>query len=962
MPLLKLNLLGRPEVKLDDKVIELVSHKAQALLYYLAVTQQTHSRQGLAGLLWSDLDESAARRNLRVELLKLRNEVDAFLLTTRDTIAFDRESNYALDVAFFERNLTGKEPTFAQLQEVVACYRGDFLEDFHTRDAPLFEEWVTNEQERLRQLARHAMLRLTLHYIQQAAYDSGIACINQLLKREPWLEEAHQLLMRLLALSGQRSAALAQYEICSQILNDEFGVPPSDETNALYDQIEQGEIGAELQVTATPPPTASPPPRAATPLPPPFQAPPPLLHFVGRTEQFATLHQHLTTANGKRLCALVGMGGVGKTTLATHIAHTLRADFVDGVLWAYAAGSEPLDILGGWAQAYGYDFSSISDVENRAAALRGVLAEKQILFALDDVRSMARVRPLLVGGARSATLLTTRDLDVATALGSHIYSLEAMTPQEGTELLARILGEERVAAELEATHTICSLLHHLPLAVEITAQRLLSRPRRRLADMARRLQDVQERLDLAISDRAVRTSFMVSWESLDSELRRVFALLGVFQGRSFAPPALAHLAALDVYSAEDRLFALTALSLLTEEAEDRYRQHPLLADFALEQLGDQNDAPVRMAAYYLGFAQDHQTNYTALQPEWENLMASMETAHARQEWRLVLDYADTLTEPWFTRARYGEARQAYLWMQGAAERLADNAALATCCLKWGQACIEQYDYDEADALLLRSLTLHQRHGLQAGVAHTQYHRARIALERAQYDLADELLQESQAQFIHLQDQAGISVTMYQQALLAYRRGRLAVSRELCQRILAMKADADPFSSRLPTLRLLADIDLEEEAYETAEMHCKQALALCEQLHNRSELAGVYYSLTVVARCQMNFAAAKKFAQQALELCDLTGNRGDKALTLHELSRIHVSAGNYALAIQSSEESYDLLVAVQDYFNMVYILRQLGEAHSAAGEYDKAKAAWKKAYTIAQSQHHPLTEQIQAKLC
>ena len=104
------------------------------------------------------------------------------------------------------------------------------------------------------------------------------------------------------------------------------------------------------------------------------------------------------------------------------------------------------------------------------------------------------------------------------------------------------MGEERVNAELAAARQICTLLQNLPLAVEITAQRLLSRPRRRLSDIAERLENVDERLDLAVSDRAVRTSFMVSWESLDSNLRRIFALLGVFAGRSFQAEALAAIA------------------------------------------------------------------------------------------------------------------------------------------------------------------------------------------------------------------------------------------------------------------------------------------------------------------------------------------------------------------------------------------------------------------------------------
>lgn len=959
MSVLALALLGRPQIKSDDAPVEIVSQKAQALLYYLALTGQTYSRQSLAGLLWSDLDEAAARRNLRVELLKLRNHVDEFIETARDTLAFDRTRDYAIDVTRFEACLRGHEPTFAELQEAVALYRGHFLEDFFLRDAPLFEEWMTSERERLWQLARQARLRLVEHYIGRRLYTEGIACVTELLKQEPWLEEGHQQLMRLLARSGQRSAALAHYEVASKILYDEFGVPPSDETNALYDQIEQGAWEADV---ARPAPETQLPVITA----PPFQAPGALLHFVGRAEELGRLQSQLVSKQANRAFALVGMAGVGKTTLVSHLAHDLRSHFADGVLWAYAASSEPLDILGSWASALGYDFSALADVENRGVALRSVLADKQILFVIDDGRSASRIRPLLVGGTRSATLITTRDLEVATALNAQPYLLAELSPADGEGLLTRILGEERINAELAAARQICMLLQNLPLAVEITAQRLLSRPRRRLSDIAERLENVGERLDLAVSDRAVRTSFMVSWESLDSNLRQTFALLGVFAGRSFQAEALAAIADLDLYIAEDRLFALTALSLLTEAESEgkgalRYRQHPLLADFAREQLGEDLGAQLRMAHYYLTFAQAHCTDYTALQPEWENLMAGLEMAHTLAEWRLVLDYAQTLTPPWFTRARYAEARHAYQLAKEAAEHLADEQALAACLLHWGRACVEQYDYAEAEALLSAGLLIHQSLAQQSAVAHDQYHLGRIALEQANYAKAEQLLTASQALFKTVDDKLGLSVTLNQQALVAYRRGQLQAAKALCTEVLALKNEADLFAARLPTLRLLADIALEEQDYDDAEQYCGQALALCEELQNRSELAGVYYSLTVVARCQEKLEAAQIFARKALEHGDLTGNRGVKALTLHELSRIYVHAGQYVSATTSSEEAMNLLLSIPDNFNLVYILRQLGEAYRVAGKLENAKTAWQAAFKLAESQNHPLTEQLRVMI-
>ena len=956
MPALELALLGRPQILLDGQPLEMTSHKAQALLYYLVMSRQSHSRQSLAGLLWTDLDETSARRNLRVELLKVRADLDTFFRADRDTIAFDRAADHQLDVTQFEANLRSGEPTFEQLAQAVALYRGDFLEDFHVRDAPFFEEWVTNERERLWQMARQALLRLINHHIQQRNYTAGIACANLLLKPEPWSEEAHQQLMRLLALSGQRAAALAQYERCSQALYDEFGVPPPDETNALYDQIESGvigpESGAQFAVPTPPPPVVI---AAAPPIP--FQAPPAPLHFVGRATELAALQTHLRQLQGQRLVALVGMGGIGKTTIAEHLAHDLRSHFADGVLWAYVAGTEPLDILGGWAQAYNYDFSGLSDVENRAAAVRGVLADKQTLIVLDDVRSVSRVRPLLVGGPQSAILLTTRDLDVATALGAQLYPIDEMTPSDGAQLLERILGAERVATEREAALEICALLQNLPLAVEITAQRLHSRPRRRLADMAERLQSVQERLDLAISDRAVRTSFVVSWESLDGALRQVFALLAVFEGRSFAAPALAALADLDVYTAEDRLFALTALSLLTEEEEVRYRQHPLLADFAREQLGNNDDAWRRMAHYYQHFAQEHQADYAALQPEWENMMAGMQTAHILQEWQLVLDYADTLTEPWFSHARYSEARSAYALAQEAAQALENHPYLADCLLKWGQACIEQDDHDEAERLLTASQQIYTAVEDRTGLAAVQYHLGQSAIERSDFERAAVLLSESQSIRTLINDQKGLAAVLYKEGLLSYRRSEFQQARNLCEQALAMQEAIEDRAGTLPTLRLLADVALEEHNFAAAERYGQRAMQLCEQLQNRGELGAIYYSLAVIFRLKGQYELAHNYAEQGLALLERTGHRQFQAVTLYELSRIHATLNETKVALELGLKSRNLLYQLRDNFNIIYVLRHLCNLYLQSDEIELAQEVLLEAIGIAELQKHHLLDEL-----
>ncbi|MCX6050530.1 MAG: NB-ARC domain-containing protein [Chloroflexi bacterium] len=950
--MLEITLLGRPQIKLDQHNAEINANKALALIYYLAATERSHSRQSLAALLWSDLPEEAARRNLRVELARLKGLFEPYLIIERDALAFNVKASYTLDVAHFEARLRQPEPTFQELQEAVALYQGDFLEDFHLRDAPLFEEWMENERERLRQAIQRAILRLGVRCLQEKRYSAGIDFVDRLLGRAGWLEEAHQVKMHLLARSGQRAAALAQYELCCQTLEDEFGVPPSDETNELYDQILSGEIGPEAEGSSTLAFAAP-----SLPLAPPFQAPQSLLHFVGREKELQALQEWLAQPDGAQAYALVGMGGLGKSTLAIHFAHALRHEFPDGVLWAHVASSEPLDILGNWARAYGYDFSTLSDVENRAAALRSVLADKQTLIVLDDVRSVARTRPLLLGGAQCATLITTRDQDVAVALNAHPHVLKELTPAEGYLLLTRILGEARVAAEPASAQEICTLLQNLPLAVEITAQRLASRPRRRLGDMAERLRNVQERLDLSISDRAVRTSFTVSWDSLDTQLRHIFALLGLFEGRSFTAPALAYIAGVDKYTAEDRLFALTALSLLSEDEADRYRQHPLLADFAYEQLGDNVEAKTSLALYYQTFADQHRTNYAALRPEWENMMEGMRTAHTLQAWPLVLDYADTLTEAWFVRARYAQARRAYAWVRDAALALANEEALATCLLKWGQACIEQNDHAEANVLLAEGIRIYEKLDHTAGIASINYYLARISLEQANYDIAEQLLVASQRLREQLGDRMGLAAVMYQEAFLFYRRGDFNKAKLLCEDILSQQEQIGDKAGSLPTLRLLADIALEQKTHEQAHEYCRKALSLCEELQDRGEMAATYYILTILARLHEQFELAQTYAEKAIELCRLIGNRLFQALTLYELSKIYAKSNHLESAITVGLNSADLLRELKDSFNLVYPLRDLGTFYLKLGNYEPARVVWQEALAIAQPQAHPETEQL-----
>jgi ABC-type transport system substrate-binding protein/DNA-binding SARP family transcriptional activator len=312
----------------NDSLSSLKSHKAQALLIYLACGQRSYSREVLADLLWDERSQSQASSNLRYLLSNLRKQLGDYVTVTRKFAGINPESDIWLDAAVLEKGLhtvqqqggLSSASVMEEVRKLLTLYKGEFLEGFHVSDCRGFEDWLIRERERMHRLVVDALHDLVGYELQSGDYKAGIRDAARLLELDPLMEAGHRQLMRLLACSGQRGAALEQYERCWELLQEELGVEPEPLTQELYAEIKIGATGKPITTQSISEISAAPQPAFMKKgIPEPEHKKP---VFVARQPQLTRLQAYLEAAlSGKGQAAFViGGPGRGKTALLHEFA------------------------------------------------------------------------------------------------------------------------------------------------------------------------------------------------------------------------------------------------------------------------------------------------------------------------------------------------------------------------------------------------------------------------------------------------------------------------------------------------------------------------------------------------------------------------------------------------------------------------------------------------------------------
>lgn len=470
-----------------------------------------------------------------------------------------------------------------------ALWRG---EPFHELDTP----WLNQVRTSITAERRTAELDHTDRRLRLGHHAHLLPDLAARVAAHPLDERLAGQLMLALYRSGRQADALRTYQNTRALLIGDLGLEPGHDLKELHQRILAAHPG--LATAATAPAAAV----TAAVTVHPRQLPPDVTRLVGRTAELRAI----TGPGAAATVTIDGPAGVGKTALAVHVAHLLADEYPDGQLHVDLrgyAGEPPLTTsaaLDRLLRGVGVRPEHVpDDLDERAATLRSVLADKRMLVVLDDARDVEQVRPLLPGTSGCRVLVTSRTTMTGLNGAQHVH-LDRLAEQESLRLLADLVGEHRVLDAPEMASALARLCCGLPLALHIAGGRLAARPGWPLSTMVCLLMAEEGRLDdFRHAGQSMRTVFAASYEALatspdplDRRAARVFRVLGTRQAPVLTVHLVADLLGEPAASLLSALERLVDHNLLESASPGHYRGHDLLHAYARELTSAAEPPPV----------------------------------------------------------------------------------------------------------------------------------------------------------------------------------------------------------------------------------------------------------------------------------------------------------------------------------------------------------------------------------
>ncbi|HTJ34260.1 MAG TPA: BTAD domain-containing putative transcriptional regulator [Dactylosporangium sp.] len=611
---MRYRLLGPLEVDVDGRRLEISAARDRILLVMLLLQpNRVVTLPRLVDAVWGDAAPATARAQLHTCVSRLRRQLPGAIHT--DTagyrvLAGDDELDtlvFARLVADGRAAVAGGELQAARkhLRDALELWRGPALAGV---DSPSVQAAAVALEER-HSSALEDCIDVELQLGLQAEL---ISQLTGLVEQHPLRERLHGQLMTALARVGRTADAIAVYLRLADALDDELGLAPSAALQELYRGLLQpaGASSTAERVPGPAPLSSLNHPGRGMPVPTPWTLPRDVADFSGRDDLVERLVAAARAGRDDMPVVLTvdGMAGVGKTSLAVHVAHLVADRYPDGRLFVdLRAHSErpPLaahDALGVLLRNLGIDVERVPvDPDERIARWRTELAQRRMLVVLDNAADPGQVTPLLPGASASLVIITSRrrlgGLD-----GAGSVSLDVLDDADAARFVTTVVGE-RAASDPGATAEVVRLCGALPLALRLAAARLAHRPSWTVADLAERLRQANPApIDLAVDGRSTHAAFDLSYRQLDEPAQRLFRLAGLHPTGEFNVRVAAALSGLPIRDADELLSRLVDAHLLIEPVAGRFRLHDLLREYAAGLAAadpEREPATIRMLDFYL---------------------------------------------------------------------------------------------------------------------------------------------------------------------------------------------------------------------------------------------------------------------------------------------------------------------------------------------------------------------------
>ncbi|NSW53808.1 MAG: tetratricopeptide repeat protein [Anaerolineae bacterium] len=965
---LNIRLLGTFQVTINQEIIHtFATEKARALLAYLAVEQQhAHSRESLASLLWPEQEEDRARQNLRQALLHLRQALgtaEEYLEVNTQTVrllanqAVTCDVNQLLETARINRVHQHRSadrcyPCLLRQEQITELYQGEFLKGFSVSNSEPYEEWVMLTREHIHQTAIQALNRMAVFYEKRGSTEQALFHARRLVQLEPWREESHRQLMRLMVCDGQYSAALAQFKHCQRMLQKEFGAEPGEETTQLFEAIRQGN-GAQYCIQPSPPDT---PIRNAT--------------FIGRRQELSEIMERLSNPTC-RILTLLGPGGAGKTSLAIQAAEELYGLYPDGIFFV------PLATAGNFDEMIIIMLDHlqipIPPGGNTEKLLAQAVTQSNQLWILDTFEHLAqdsgrlaelmRNMPAIQVMVTSRVRLQLREEWVFQVEGLQLPMENASTEdsiQSDAVLLfenrARQLDQRfRITPErLPAVVSICRMLEGSPLGIELSAMAAMERG----CDAI--VQEIQQSLDSAkfglrnVSDRhrSLRAVFEQSWQLLSQSEQTHLANLSIFPG-NFSSEAASAICVVQ----ERQLHALAAKSLLRMDDHNRFDFHAVIREFVREQL---EQDPI---------------NFALIQHRHARFFGSLAKAalDGLRTDALLFNDRPNLLHAWHWSLRQPELVEmahpllsAIVTTYQRRGPLPEGIALLEKSL---EACVTQ---PESMAPLIRSIQFELasllgalgdferafqvlEQSLAGREPHTQpdheryrylYHKGRLLAMQGESLEAHPLLDEALTLARRQGDPRQEADCQRELGTIAIREGDSLKGRE---HSLAALAHYQAIGNQAGVCALTNNIGI--SYWDTGELDqaaswLEKALSLYREMKDLRGEAKALINLSNVMADRGYLSQATGYLQSAKSILIRIGNRTSLGSVMHNLGSILLALGQMDKAQMSYQEAMDIFIESNNRQAQAEILTNLGLLQGLLGEYPQAFTLLRQAEQIS----------------